>query len=280
MRTVKQRIVAAWEETGGEPLEIETEIFWRRGSPPAKGGDWKSMLPSVDAGPPLASVDAGPPPASVDAGPPLPSVDAGPPLPSVDAGPPGEAGERHLPIDEPSTQWTQDPSVYETEAGDRLEEREVVTREANTIKLRGVVPPIYFESGVAEIPQSTIRELRKVLDGMTHLENVRLHLVGHADDQALSPALARIYGDNEGLSRERAGEVAEFLQRGLALPPESISFAWAGDTDPIGSNATAAGRARNRRVEVEVWYDEYEDKTGVQEFVVAEEIKRIKVCRT
>ncbi len=28
-------------------------------------------------------------------------------------------------------------------------------------------------------------------------------------------ALARVYSDNAGLSRERAGEVAEFLQRAL-----------------------------------------------------------------
>ena len=66
------------------------------------------------------------------------------------------------------------------------------------------------------------------------------------------PSLAQVYGDNRGLSRERAGEVAEFLQRALALPPEAISFEWAGDTQPIASNATEEGRALNRRVEVEV----------------------------
>ncbi|MEN8161592.1 MAG: OmpA family protein, partial [Myxococcota bacterium] len=107
-----------------------------------------------------------------------------------------------------------------------------------------------------------------------------LHLVGHADDQPLSDALAGVFGDNAGLSRERAGEVAEFIQRALALPPDAIAFEWAGDSRPIATNATEAGRALNRRVEVEVWYDEIGSKLATEEVLVPQEWKRVKVCRT
>jgi flagellar motor protein MotB len=193
--------------------------------------------------------------------------------------PVGEAVERHLSTDEAVTQWAHDPELLEAEFGDRLEEREVPAEQPKTVKLRNVVPPIRFESGVADIPAGYIQKLREVLDGMRHLENVRLHLVGHADDQPLSDRLAGIYGDNAGLSRERAGEVAEFIQAALALPPEAISFEWAGDSQPIATNATLEGRALNRRVEVEVWYDEIENTVGLEEVVVPGEFKRIKVCR-
>ena len=192
---------------------------------------------------------------------------------------PGEAVERHLSLDEPTMQWSQDPELLATQGGDRLEEQEVRADQAETEKLRNVVPPIHFESGVADIPAGYIERLRQVLRSMRHLENVRLHLVGHADDQPLSESLAGIYGDNSGLSRERAGEVAEFLQRALALPAESISFEWAGDSQPIASNASEAGRALNRRVEVEVWYDKIGSRVRVEEVVVPQEIRRIKVCR-
>jgi flagellar motor protein MotB len=191
---------------------------------------------------------------------------------------PGAAVEKHLPGG-PFQQWAQDPLRLERQAGDRLEEREVVAEQPETVKLKNLVPAIRFESGVADIPPGTIAKLRTILDGMRHLQNVRLHLVGHADDQPLSPALAGIYGDNAGLSRERAGEVATFIQTALALPPEAISFEWAGDGQPIASNATAEGRARNRRVEVEVWYDEIGTRRSLEEVVVPEEIKRFKVCR-
>jgi len=192
----------------------------------------------------------------------------------------GEAVERHLPSEEPFMRWAQDPEVLETQAGDRLEEREILAEKLETVKLTRMVPPIRFESGVADIPPSYIERLRDMLASMRHLRNVRLHLVGHADDQPLSEALAGVYGDNAGLSRERAGEVAEFLKTALALPPEAVSFEWAGDSQPIASNATAEGRALNRRVEVEVWYDEVREQPAVEEVVVSEEIKRIKICRT
>ena len=195
-------------------------------------------------------------------------------------GPRGEAVERQLPGDQKFTPWARDPSVLGNQSGDHVEVRDVAAVELETVKLTNVVPAIHFESGVAEIPATTVSSLRDTLAKMRGRKNVRLHLVGHADTQPLSPALAARYGDNEGLSRERAGEVAEFLQHALDLPPEAISYEWAGDKQPIASNATVEGRAQNRRVEVEVWYDEPKAGIARQEVLVQEDFRRIKVCRT
>ncbi|MGH7337055.1 MAG: OmpA family protein, partial [Myxococcota bacterium] len=213
LAVVKKEIGDAWAAQNRGPLTIETEVFWRRGAPPAGGATSASLIESL-----------------------LPSVDAGPPLPSVDAGPPllestpGSAVERQMPGDTPFTTWSQDPEQLHKQIGDKIEKREVTKEQAKIVKLKNVVPPIRFESGVADIPASTIAKLRSILDSMRDLPNVRLHLVGHADTQPLSPALEGVFGDNQGLSRERAGEVAEFIQTALALPPEAISFDWAGDT--------------------------------------------------
>jgi uncharacterized repeat protein (TIGR01451 family) len=253
---VKALVAQAWQARDGDPLSIETEVFWRRGGP----------LES----PPAAHSPGGIPDA-------LPSVDAGPPFVETSG---GHSVERHLPVDAPFTTWSQDPAFLETRFGDKLEEREVLAERPETVKLANVVPPIRFESGVADIPVSTVERLRGILDSMQHLRNVRLHLVGHADDQPLSESLSEVFGDNEGLSRERAGEVAEFLQAALSLPPESISFEWAGASQPMASNDTPEGRALNRRVEVEVWHDVIREELALEEVVVSEEIKRVKVCRT
>jgi flagellar motor protein MotB len=191
----------------------------------------------------------------------------------------GEAVERHLPGEIKPTQWAHDPNLLNVQAGDRFEVREVAAEELETVKLANLVPPIRFAVGIAEIPDSTVAELREILEGMQERRNVRLHLVGHADTQALSPALAAIFGDNEGLSRERAGEVAELLQRTLGLPPDGVSYEWAGDQQPVAPNTTEAGRAQNRRVEVEVWYDEVKQGTALDEVLVAEQFRRVKVCR-
>ena len=197
----------------------------------------------------------------------------------VDETPMGEAVERHMTDDDPLMQWVQDPDRVDTELGDTLETRETLADELETVKLSGLVPPIRFESGVAKIPESTVGSLAEILERMRDRINVRLHLIGHADDRPLSARLVKIYGDNAGLSRERAGQVAEHFQTSLTLPPEAISFDWAGDTRPVASNLTDDGRALNRRVEVEVWYDEVREKVALEEFLVPHEIQRIKVCR-
>ncbi|HEX7079476.1 MAG TPA: OmpA family protein [Gammaproteobacteria bacterium] len=197
----------------------------------------------------------------------------------VEEAPLGETVERHLGVDGPFMHWVQDPDRVAADEGDTLATREVAAEALETVKLTGLVPPIHFASGVADIPGSTLAELGRILERMQHRRNVRLHFVGHADNQPLSDALARIYGDNIGLSRERAGEVAEYFQTALALPPEAVSYDWAGDTQPVASNETEAGRALNRRVEVEVWYDEVRERLAVEEVVVPQDSKRVKVCR-
>jgi flagellar motor protein MotB len=153
----------------------------------------------------------------------------------------GEPVERQLSDDQTFRQWTQDPASLDTERGDRIEVREVAGKKVETVKLRNVIPPIRFESGVAKIPPSYVDKLAEVLDGVRQRANVRVHFVGHADSQALSGDLARVFQDNAGLSRERAGEVAEYFKTALALPPEAISYEWLGDTKPLASNAPVEG---------------------------------------
>ncbi|MBU1425290.1 MAG: OmpA family protein [Gammaproteobacteria bacterium] len=164
-------------------------------------------------------------------------------------------------------------------AGDKLETTQVLEKEAKTVKLQNVVPPIRFDSGKADIPPEYIGLLRNILDKMKDRANVRLHFVGYSDNVQLSNELANKYGDNAGLSRERAGVTAEYFQNALGLPPESISYEGLGEANPVASNATEAGKAKNRRVEVEVWYDRISDKLVEKEVVIANPVNRIKVCR-
>ncbi|QKT04625.1 OmpA family protein [Ectothiorhodospiraceae bacterium 2226] len=197
----------------------------------------------------------------------------------VEPAPLGEVTERQVDPDERSTPWLQDPALYEDSYGDRIENQQVLERAVETRKLQNVVPPIRFASGQAEIPDGYVELLRAALDQMKHRVNVRLHFVGHSDNVPLRGALEEQYGDNLGLSRERAGTTAEYFQRALSLPPESISYEGVGEAQPVASNDTEAGRAQNRRVEVEVWYDEVSEVLAEREVVVARELTRVPVCR-
>lgn len=191
----------------------------------------------------------------------------------------GEAVEKQLAPDGSYRSWAQDESALPAPKADRVEVQKVLEQNVRTIKLPNVVPPILFGSGEAQIPDEYIGKVRAILDGMKDRKNVRLHLVGHTDNVPLrGEALAR-YGDNAGLARERAGVAAEFFQKALNLPPESVTYEGRGESQPVASNTTAAGRAQNRRMEVEVWYDEVDEKLVDKQVVVPEHIKRIKICR-
>jgi len=190
----------------------------------------------------------------------------------------GQAVEKQSATDLPRTEWGQDKGADGTQ-DDRLVMKKVTEKAVTTIKLQNVVPPIHFASGNADIPSGYVERLRTVLDGMKGKNNVRVHFVGHTDNAQLFGEVKLKYGDNLTLSRERAGVTAEYFQRALHLPAESITYDGLGESKPIASNKTEQGKAGNRRVEVEVWYDEITDKLVDKEVVVASDMNRIKVCR-
>ncbi len=70
----------------------------------------------------------------------------------------------------------------------------------------------------------------------------RVRAVGHTDNSG-----TEIY--NKGLSLRRAQSVADYLVS-LGVPAQNIEMAGRGESEPIMSNATAEGRAANRRVEL------------------------------
>ncbi len=52
---------------------------------------------------------------------------------------------------------------------------------------------------------------------------------------------------NLALTRRRSRAIARLLLSGLSPAPRQVHLSWHGESDPIASNATPAGRARNRR---------------------------------
>jgi outer membrane protein OmpA-like peptidoglycan-associated protein len=117
-----------------------------------------------------------------------------------------------------------------------------VTRTAdNQLKL-DVPSDISFAVGSAAIEP----RLRPVLDafasGLGGQPRMIVRVVGHTDNTG-SDAI------NEPLSLHRAESVRNYLEdRGIAA--NRIEVAGRGSREPIASNATAEGRAKNRRVEI------------------------------
>ncbi len=87
-----------------------------------------------------------------------------------------------------------------------------------------------------------LNELVSRLQGMNQVE--RVVIVGHTDSVG-----TREY--NQSLSQRRAESVKRYLEeKGVA--PERVDVRAMGEAQPVAPNTTSAGRAQNRRVEIEI----------------------------
>lgn len=99
-----------------------------------------------------------------------------------------------------------------------------------------------FASGSAAIRPSLAAALDAIAPSLAAEPGLAIKVVGHTDSQGSEMVNLR-------LSIERAEAVVSHLAgRGLAL--ERLNADGRGEADPLVSNATEEGRARNRRVEL------------------------------
>lgn len=159
------------------------------------------------------------------------------PLPAIDTSPPPRARTvmETTPAPEPAPDFGDDVGV-------------VVTGDTMTVT---VSDEILFSSGSAKLKSAS----RQVLDevAMTLRRDYPTHVIrvqGHSDNQPIRKT-KHLWADNWELSQARAEAVSQYLiSKGIERSRiRTDGFA---DTRPIASNATASGRAKNRRVEIVV----------------------------
>ena len=99
-----------------------------------------------------------------------------------------------------------------------------------------------FRPDSAELLPSETPRLDVLAQALLTLPDRSFLVVGHA------AATGRPEGEMQ-LSIDRAQVIAEALER-RGVPAERLIFEGRGSTEPVMSNDTEAGRARNRRVEI------------------------------
>lgn len=81
---------------------------------------------------------------------------------------------------------------------------------------------------------------------------IKVEITAYTDDRLLSPAIADRVKNHEQLSQLRADAYADYLARALGLDRGQIETTGLGSRNPVASNFTEEGRARNRRVDLVV----------------------------
>ena len=102
---------------------------------------------------------------------------------------------------------------------------------------------ILFPSGSAELSAQSEPVLRKLAEKLRPLDNI-IHVEGFTDN---IPIRNFEFLSNWELSASRAASVVHLFTR-LGVDPQRMAAIGYGEFRPLASNATAEGRARNRRV--------------------------------
>ena len=130
-------------------------------------------------------------------------------------------------------------------------EKEIEAGKVEIYRLKGRIQvraseKILFDSGSATLKTEGRGVLARLAAELGELPAHRIRVEGHTDDIPIATAL---YPSNWELSGARAAGVTRFLlEHGVdATRVEAVGVA---DQQPIASNDTAEGRARNRRIEI------------------------------
>ncbi|MCX7551214.1 OmpA family protein [Xanthomarina sp. F2636L] len=108
--------------------------------------------------------------------------------------------------------------------------------------LNAYAKTILFDTGKSSIKEQSAEVLQNIVGILNEYPNAKFNIEGHTDSVG-SDAL------NMKLSKERASSVMNYLiTNGVAS--SRLSHEGYGETRPIDSNKTRAGRANNRRVEI------------------------------
>ena len=113
-----------------------------------------------------------------------------------------------------------------------------------------MVDEVLFDSGKTTIKPQGIEVLERVGNILLNVKDQTISIEGHTDYVPIGSELARKYPTNWELSAARATAVARYLQEKSGVDPSIISATGYGEYQPIASNETEEGRARNRRIEI------------------------------
>ena len=111
-------------------------------------------------------------------------------------------------------------------------------------KLNTKLRAVNFRSGSAVLTKSSFAALDFIVGFLKNYETLRYEIQGHTDSQGSDEY-------NLILSAARAGTVRMYLLS-KGVPEERVLGIGYGETMPIANNSSAAGRAKNRRVEFKI----------------------------
>ena len=108
-----------------------------------------------------------------------------------------------------------------------------------------------FKSGSAELTKKA-RDIMSKIAEQNKKGRSEILVMGHTDNVPLT--FGSNYRDNWDLAAARSASVVQQLSKNDSLDPKRMKAISYGETRPVETNDTSQGRAKNRRIEIEINY--------------------------
>lgn len=116
---------------------------------------------------------------------------------------------------------------------------------------------ILYDSGQAELKKASLPILANIGRILKKFDGCSIEITGYTDNVPVTNS--NEFKDNNWLSSARALNAAEYLINECNIDPSVLKYSGRGEYEPIASNATEKGRAKNRRIEIKI-YNKYSSK--------------------
>jgi outer membrane protein OmpA-like peptidoglycan-associated protein len=107
---------------------------------------------------------------------------------------------------------------------------------------------LLYASGKADLTPAAVDSINQISAILVKYPENRIIVVGYTDDQGKEDM-------NQRLSERRAQSV-RLAMVGQGVPAARVEAVGMGEASPVGDNKTAEGRAKNRRVELQISMDD------------------------
>ena len=122
-----------------------------------------------------------------------------------------------------------------------------------------IVDRVMFDSGEAILKPDGAAVMQKIADLLSGHPALKIHVIGHTDNVPIRPSAQSRFSSNWELSAARALAAVHCLTEKSGIDPRRVGAVAYGEFRPIADNATAEGRAKNRRIEITILPDELAD---------------------
>lgn len=149
--------------------------------------------------------------------------------------------------------------ALKAELDEKLKSENLTASVKTSIDERGLVVSlnnaIFFDPGSAELKSENEKTLLEIANMISVMNNF-IRVEGHTDNV---PMNSSTYRSNWDLSAARAANVVRLLTSETKIPPRQLIAVGYGEYRPIADNSTEEGRAKNRRIDIIVLSEKYDD---------------------